>query len=142
MVMQIWCACTRFFKQRASEEINSLQSLIEKGFIYTCEKVYLGKKGKLVSPDCNNIAEWFYTERDGIFTQIKRKKPYKILFEYSEGNYFINDDRENVCKSLTELKDNLDRLRNERKANNHVNAYSRVESIISQTLARLWEYQY
>lgn len=134
--MQIWCACTRLLKRRAPEEIGNLQSLVDQGFVYTCEKVYLGKKGRLVFPDGNNIAEWFYTERDGIFTQIKCKKPYKILFEYSEGNYFINDDRESVFNSLTELKDNLERLRNELKANKHVNAYSRVESIISQTIVR------
>ncbi len=135
--MRIWCPCTKKVKRTESEEMGIIQLLVDQGFVYTCEEIYLGEKGRLVSPDGNIIAEWSYTQRDGISTQIKRKKPYKILFEYFEGNYFINDDRESVCKSLTELKDNLEMLRNEIKANNHVNSYNRVESIILQIVVYL-----
>ena len=136
MVMKIWCACTKLSKRRASEERGAFQSLVNQGFVYTCEEVYLGKKGVLISPNGNIIVKWFYTERDGMFIQIKRKRPYKIMFEYSDGNYFLNDDREIIRQNITELKNNLERLRDEMESNSHINPYNRMEGVISTALAK------
>ena len=134
--MKMWRACTRLSKRRASEESGAFQSLVHQGFVYTCEEVYLGKKGALTSPNGNWIVQWFYTERDGMFIQIKQKRPYKIMFEYSDGNCFLNDDRESIRQNMTEMKDNLERLRDEMESNSHINPYNRKEGVISTALAK------
>lgn len=134
--MEIWRACNKPLKQRESEEASVFQPLVDQGFVYNCEEVYLGKEGMLISPNGNIIINWSYTERDGIFIQIKRTKPYKIMFEYADGNYLLNDDRENLRQSMTELKDDLERLRDEIKSNRRINPYDRMKGIISTALAR------
>ena len=133
--MQILRACAGFFKRRESEETGVLHPLVDQGFVYTCKEVYLGKEGTLLSPDGNIIIKWFYTERDGMFVQINRRKPYKIMFEYADGNYFINDDREDIRQSMTALKDDLERLREEMKSHRRIDPYGRMESIVSAAFA-------
>ena len=71
-----------------------------------------------------------------MFIQIKRKRPYKIMFEYSDGNYFLNDDREIIRQIITELKNNLEKLRDEMESNSHINPYNRMEGVISTALAK------
>ena len=123
-------------KTRKPDTTNDFQPLIDQGYVYSCEEVYLGKKGKLISQDGNDVVEWFYTERDGIYSKIKRKDPWKILFEYTNGSFFINENREDVCKELSELKNRLDDLKNKSTNEQCEDTYLELERTIFPTIIR------
>ncbi len=121
---------------KAYDEQNVFQELIHQKYIYNCKELYLGKEGNLISPDGNIILHWFYTVRDGIFFQAKRSKPYAIIFEYSDGGYYINDNRDNICKILSAFRMELDKLRDEIINGYDENVFIRLERIIMNILIK------
>lgn len=137
MAIKTWFECTNLFRRRIPNEISAFQEeLTNRGYSYSCKEVYLGKKGLLISPDGNIIIKWFFTERDGIYLQVKCKQPYRILFEYFDGSYFINDDREEIHIIMSESKLELDKLRKELMNYNRENAYCCLERVIMETIVK------
>ena len=115
------------------------QPLVERGYIFTSEDVYLGKKGSLVSPSEKYVVKWFYTERDGAFVQIKCRVPWSIMFEYFDGTYFINCTQEVTVRSLESLYNALEKLRSEFKFMDRMEEkYYMLESVIFDGVKNLF----
>lgn len=127
----------KLFERKTSDDESSIfLALTNQGFVYAVRDLYLGKQAELISPDGNILLKWSFTERDGLCLQLKRKEPYAVLFEYSDGGYLINDDRDEVRKLLAVSKSQLDKLRNELIYDDHENAFSRLEDVMMATLVK------
>ena len=109
----------------------AFQPLISQGYDYTCEQLYLGKKGTLLYPNRSIVIEWSYTQRDGIYVHIKRKDKYKVLFEYADGAYYINSRQTETLAQLSDLKEELDRMSKSSQINRNADNYCKLEMIIS-----------
>ena len=124
-------SCINLFKRKKEASISVFQPLTEKGYVYLCNEISFGKEGRLITPDGNIVIKWSYTYRDGLSTQVKRLEPYRILFDYYEGNCFINDDKMSVTYCFSKLRDRLESLRNQMKASPLINTYDILEDIIN-----------
>ena len=132
--MQIWYECINFIKRwKQRKSLNCIRVRIINGYKYTWQDIDFGKAGVLSSPDDNIIIKFNYTYRDGIYVQIKRKAPYRIIFEYFDGAYYFNMDQGKQENRLTmgnlgKLKEYLDMLRSEGNPQN--DAFTKLECII------------
>ena len=136
MVIPIWFLCTKLRGRKTLDKSNAFQELINQGYTYISKDLYLGKEGKLASQDGNITLYWSYTVRDGLFFQAKRMKPFAILFELFDGSYYINDNRNDICKVFDSFRMELDKLRDELLNGNDDNAFIRLEGIIKRTLVQ------
>lgn len=79
---------------------------------YREKKIYLGYSGELRSGSLE--IQFSSSVRDGILVNIKTVSKWKILFDYCDGNYLINDDKAKYAdllaklNQLCEAKDELD----------------------------------
>lgn len=75
------------------------------GFDCKIERLSIGLAGRLSNQDrCMHI---FLTStvRDGIFVNIKTTAPWNVMFEYSNGVYFVNDSpREKYAVLINSLQ--------------------------------------
>lgn len=60
-------------------------------FAYTYTRLYLGAKGEAVTANGNLAFLMSFSIRDGIFVKFKRQCPYRVLFDYADGAYYVND---------------------------------------------------
>ena len=116
---------------------NRFQPLIDRGFVYVYQEVYLGGEGEITSPDGNVVIAWTYTQRDGVFVHIKRKHPWRIIFDYCDGNCMCNNDQK-IFESLIEaLERSLNNLQKKIVKDNHLDIldiYDKLECLIKEFL--------
>lgn len=100
--MSTWLKCIKCCKRNNNSSAADLtNSAEEQGiFEYSQEKLYLGTKGILKLNDANHTVIFSYAIHDGIMWKMKRNNPYKVLFEYCDGNYFINNTDKSIFLSL------------------------------------------
>ena len=76
-----------------------------------------------------------YSVRDGILVNIKKNRPYQVLFDYVDGAYYINDDSHREYDRLVEL---LSALKNQTKDHHHMVVYKNLEAILFKFLANYY----
>lgn len=96
---------------------------------YTYSKISLGAQAKVYFPEQKMEFSMVYDRRDGIWAQIKRKEPWRILFEYVDGVCLINDDMD---RDYQQLKDALELLKSEENTEETMKIYEKLEKIMYQ----------
>ena len=96
---------------------------------YQVIPIYLGYKGELRTD--NLRLELSYSARDGIFVNIKSLAPWKVFFEYADGNCMINDE----AAQYSDLLASLNQLRENEKEQDDLEVYKRLEEIVLTNFA-------
>lgn len=128
--MSIWLKCInnritrrKIFRPSFLDSSNVLS--------YKTTSLYLGKEGYIYLKSCTLEIYIHYSERDGLEWRSKSKNPYKILFEYNDGSYYINDSMESKYTVLIQALD----LLSSRAHNQHYRqTYEQLERITSDWL--------
>lgn len=124
-IIQTWFGCT---------DNNAQHAFMKLGFNYHLKETHLGFEGNLDAVNANIKIVLSYTVRDGIFVNIKVLNPWKVLFEYVDGAYFVNDQNaERFDKIIKSLKD----LQTQNDQGNYRRIYAQMETIV---LKHLLEY--
>ena len=100
---------------------------------YSYSQMYLGAKSKVMFAENEIEVLMSYSVRDGVLVKIKRNKPYRILFDYIDGTYFVNDEREHGYAQLVE---SLNFIKKESSNNHHMKMYDSVEEIVYNFLKK------
>ena len=134
--MRIWSLCIRKkHKQKSGECI--FDPLINIGFHYTCEDLYLGQKGILIFPNGNLIVHIEYTHRDGIMANLKKLKPWKVLFNYSDGGYYINIEQDNeLYQVFFTYINELEKLRQKIQGVHKLDVFAEIEKLTLNLIGR------
>lgn len=115
-----------------SERQNRQRDFAELGFHYQVKEIHLGFEGNLEEIRGNLQIVLSYTVRDGIFLNIKRTKPWQVLFEYSDGAHFTN------CTSADEFAQmirSLESLRQRNHQDHDCDIYAQLERIVLEYLS-------
>lgn len=91
---------------------------------YTTDDRDLCKTGKVLIGDGQYELTFYSSARDGVGVKLKCNQPYRILFDYNDGQYLLNDVRD---YDYTDLLCKLNAL-NE-SAHDYRKAYSGLETI-------------
>lgn len=102
---------------------------------YSYESLYLGAKGTAKFHSQNLFLQMSYSVRDGILINIKNNKPYKVLFDYIDGRYLINDYNDEEYKSLVE---SLVVLNEKTEKQDYVQFYDELEKIVYDFAMRVY----
>ena len=109
---------------------------------YTHETNAFGERGTLKSSDGNIHVTFSDSYRDGIYVQVKRYQPWRILLEYSNGTTLIYDDEnkhyEPWLKNLVEL---IEKFRLQKKSKRYLRHFEDLkrriyESILNSTFKK------
>ena len=76
-----------------------------------------------------------YSVRDGILVNIKKNRPYQVLFDYVDGAYYINDDSRGGYDHLVEC---LSALKNQIKSHHYMVVYENLEAIMFRFVANYY----
>lgn len=104
--MRTWCKCIKRIQTDAKLFYSPFNNLKNSNYSYS--QVYLGAKGIVNFHSQDIVLMMSYSVRDGILIKIKKNLPYKILFDYVDGAYYVNDDRQqynHLLKLLSALKE-------------------------------------
>lgn len=126
--IQIWFGCTN----RANRDAQL--AFKKTGFAYQIKETNLGFEGSLDEIGGNIKIVLSYTVRDGMFVNIKVLNPWKIIFEYSDGAYFVNDPN---VKRYDKLIKALKNLQASKDKGNYCRIYAQLELIVLEHLQNL-----
>lgn len=122
-----WLKARFGFKARPVQNSNILPSGVDE---YHVKEIYLGYSGELRA---GNLEICFSCSvRDGVLVNIKTISKWKILFEFCDGNYLINDDRVKYTNLLAKLKE----LREMQEELDSPEAYEQLQAIVIEHLAK------
>ena len=96
---------------------------------YREKKIYLGYSGELRSGSLE--IQFSSSVRDGILVNIKTVSKWKILFDYCDGNYLINDDKAKYADLLAKLN----QLRESKDKLDDREIYNRLQKIVIDHLS-------
>ena len=122
--MRIWCKCIK--KIHPDKKIRKSLFINIENSDYSYSEVYLGAKGILNIYSQDLVLVMSYSVRDGILVNIKKKHPYRVLFDYVDGAYYINDDSNKTYDHLVELLSVLKK----QVVNHYMDIYEKLESIM------------
>ena len=129
--MRIWSLCTKMFQKHKKMR----ESLFAKSDGFQCEysysEVYLGAKSKVTLAEEGIEVSMSYSVRDGILVKIKRNKPYSVLFDYIDGAYLINDEKD---RGYVWLVESLNALKNGSDKCHSLKTHDNVEKIVYRFL--------
>ena len=122
--------CIKKKIQRKTEQSIMLSKSRERicNFDYYEEDIYLGKNGVLISTNANYKLSFSYSVRDGVFFQFKRHNPYKIIFDFNDGAYILNDNSEYDYSKLLSL---LNLLKSNKQEYEDNKIYSELKEVAS-----------
>jgi len=121
--MRIWCKCINRIQPKKRIHNSPFSNLDNSNYSYS--QVYLGAKGIVHIYPQNLVLSMSYSAKDGIFVNIKKNRPYHVLFDYVDGAYYINDDRYEEYEHLAKL---LFTLKNEISSHHHTEVYENLEA--------------
>lgn len=133
--MSIWSKCinkrngTNNPKDSNSNLFNNPQVLT-----YKCLPLYLGKEGTITLKSGTHEIYIHYSEKDGLEWKFKNLIPYKVLFSYNDGAYYINDSTET---QYSELIIQLDSLKVKAHNQHFSQSFAQLEMITSDFLGGL-----
>ncbi len=125
--MGIWCKCIERFQKLNRKCESPFLNLNSPNCIYTYSRIYLGSKAKVYL--CEKKMEFLFSfsVRDGILVKIKCNQPCRVIFDYVDGSYYINDNSNIDYKRLIEL---LSAIRNETYKRHQQQTYDKLEKIM------------
>ena len=100
---------------------------------YAYMEEYLGVKAKVILAEGEYEISSSYSVRDGVLVNIKRNKPYKILYDYIDGVSLVLDEKD---RGYAELTEKLNLLKEESGKYFHLDAYDRLEEEVYNFLVR------
>lgn len=123
--MKIWLNCFNFPNSKKRKML-PLCGLPQSKYQYSYSEMYLGAEGKVRCLEKG--VEFFisFSVRDGMQAKIKMTQPYKVLFDYTDGSYFINDE---IASKYEWLIDEFSKLRKEKNLN-YSEIYEKMEEIV------------
>lgn len=101
---------------------------------YEVTPISLGLEGKLRA--ANLELRFSCSTRDGIFVQLKSTSPWRVLFEYADGGYLINDDTRSYSEWLTALN----QLRESAQKLDYTETDQQLEHIVQRHFGCLFEF--
>lgn len=120
--MGIWLKCTKRHKNRdRNSPFNDPQF-----FRYFYSQVYLGSEGRAVTVDGNLEVLMSFSAKDGILVKLKQNRPYRILFDYVDGAYYVNSNFESQFGKLIQNLSLLQKARDDIE-----NTYYHVEQVVA-----------
>ena len=123
--MRIWCKCIKR-NQPSKGNLNSpFINLENSDYLYS--ELYLGAKGIVNIYPQNLVLLLSYSVRDGIIINIKKIRPYQILFDYIDGAYYINDDSN---RGYAHLVERLSDLSKQATKYHHLEIFRKLEQIM------------
>lgn len=131
--MRIWYKCIN--RIQPDKRIHNSPFINLDNSDYSYSQVYLGAKGIVNIYPQDLVLSMSYSVRDGILVNIKRKRPYQVLFDYVDGAYYINDDSQRGYDHLVEL---LSALKNQIKSHHHTVVYENLEAIMFNFIANYY----
>lgn len=123
--MRIWFKCINRILPEKRTHNSPFINLDHSNYSYS--QTYLGAKGIVNIYPQDLVLFMSYSVRDGILVNIKKKRPHRILFDYVDGNYYINDDSSKGYDHLAEL---LSALKNQIKCHHYTAVYKNLEDIM------------
>ena len=131
--MRIWCKCINRIQPDKRIHNSPFSNLDNSSYSYS--QVYLGVKGIVNIYSQDLVLSMSYSVRDGILVNIKKNRPYKVLFDYVDGSCYINDDSHKGYDHLVEL---LSTLKNQIKNRHHTSVYENLEVIMFNFIANYY----
>ena len=122
--MRTWFKCIK--RSKPSKSIRTSPFIGLKCCDYLYSGVYLGARGTVKLYPEDIVLQMSYSEKDGILVNIKRRNPYRILFDYVDGAYYINDENVQGYHHLVESLSVLKKFNNGR----YSDTYFQLESIL------------
>lgn len=122
--MEIWYNCIKWLKKINKKWESPFQNIDSPNYTYTYSKIYLGSKAKVCLCDRKIEINFSFSVRDGILIKIKCNQPYRVLFHYVDGSYYINDGSNINYKRLIEL---LSAIRNDALIHPQQEIYRKLE---------------
>jgi hypothetical protein len=131
--MKIWSPCTKMFGRQTSKRESMFTNMGGFQCQYSYSQMYLGAKSKVIFAENQTEVLMSYSIKDGVLVKIKRNKPYRVLFEYIDGSYVVNDEIE---RGYAQLVETLNSIKNESSNNHHLKVYDSVEEIMYRFLEK------
>ena len=125
--MSIWYKCINR-KNSISHTLQCKSSLSDNPFVstYKSSSLYLGKEGRITLKNGTSEIYIHYSERDGIGWIFKSLMPYRVLYSFDDGAYYIND----LSKSrYTELTNQLESLKKRAHDQHFLQSFVQLERI-------------
>lgn len=129
--MGIWYRCTKMFQRNKMPRESLFTTANDFQCEYTYAEVYLGAKAKAILTETKTEVVMSYSVRDGILVNIKRSEPYRVLFDYVDGTYLVNDDE---GREYDQLVESLLCLKDEAGKHHHSVVYEKLEAILYKFL--------
>lgn len=123
--MKIWFNCFDFLNRKKKKTL-LLCGLPQSKYQYSYSEMYLGAKGKVRCLEKGVEFSISFSVRDGMLAKIKVIQPYRVLFDYVDGAYFINDE---IVSKYEWLIDEFSKLRKEKNLN-YPKIYEKMEEIV------------
>ena len=131
--MRIWCKCIN--RIQPDKRIHNSPFINLDNSSYSYSQVYLGAKGIVNIYPQDLVLSMSYSVRDGILVNIKKNRPYQVLFDYVDGAYYINDDSRGGYDHLVER---LSALKNQIKSHHYMVVYENLEAIMFRFVANYY----
>lgn len=133
--MSIWSKCINKRNGTNQAEVPN-SNLINNPHVltYKCSPLYLGKEGVITLKSGTREIYIHYSEKDGLGWIFKSLIPYKVLFSYNDGAYYINDSTRN---KYSDLILQLDLLKTNAHNQHFSRSFAQLEIITSVFLGRL-----
>ena len=125
--MGIWCECIKWFRKPKRKGESPFTNLNSSNYIYTYSETYLGAKAKVFLCDSTTEFQFSFSVKDGILVKIKSNQPYRILFDYVNGSYYINDNDHTEYNRLVE---SLSAIKNDPSIHDYSEMYTKLEEIM------------
>ena len=134
--MRIWCKCIEWLRPK--------KKVIRSPFVcledveYSSTEESLGASGTVKIHPQNLVIQMSYTARYGFWVQIKRVHPWKIMFEYMDSTYLVNDENDRGYDNLVE---SLNRLKQDIKKRANLDVYNALEAIMYDYVVKYYQEQ-
>lgn len=132
LVMSIWCKCIKR-KNKIIHTQPCTPNLLDNPYVstYKLSSLYLGKEGRIALKNGTTEIYIHYSERDGIGWIFKSLSPYKVLYSYDDGAYYINDSSQG---RYIELTNQLESLRKQAHSQHFLQSFVQLEKITTEFL--------
>lgn len=125
--MKAWCKFIKHIKKQDAKGEYLFENLRSKNCNYNCSDIYLGVAGEVFLCNMKTEIDFSFSVKEGTLVKIKQNQPYKILFDYVDGAFYVNDDR-NI--NYNKLSEDLSALKNDTHISEYETIYTKPEEII------------
>lgn len=123
--MRIWFQCIKRAQRDKYTHNSPFINLNDSDYSYS--EVYLGAQSIVNIYPKDLVLRMSYSVKDGILINIKKNGLHRILFDYVDGAYYINDDSSRGYDHLVEL---LITLKKQSKEHHYMDIYENLEAIM------------